>query len=131
MLNKIITAARTAVTKYKAQRVKDVVTQYVGVADAQVVMAVPVALEFYRNSAHVIVDKTFENPEPALKLVEALDAVTKHYGPALKAEFEEFSDEFKAFSTKLEERGASPVVTKRIEALFKAIETLTTDVNDH
>ena len=120
----IITKARVAVIKYKAQRVKDVVTQYIGVADAQVVMAVPVALEFYRNSAHVIVDKTFENPEPALKLIEALDAVTKHYGPALKTEFEVFSDE-------LEERGASLVITKRIGALFKAIEGLTTDVNDH
>ena len=124
MIRSFITFAKNAVTKYKAQRVKDVVTQYIGVADAQVVMAVPVALEFYRNSAHVIVDKTFENPEPALKLIEALDAVAKHYGPAL-------SDEFKAFSTKLEERGASPVITKRIEALFKAIEDLTTDVNDH
>ena len=124
MFASIITFAKNAVTKYKAQRVKDVATQYIGLADAQIVIGVPVALEFYRNSAHVIVDKTFENPEPALKLIEALDAVTKHYGPAI-------SDEFKAFSTKLEERGASPVVTKRIEALFKAIEALTTDVNDH
>ena len=124
MFASIITFAKNAVTKYKAQRVKDVVTQYIGLADAQVVVAVPVALEFYRNSAHVIVDKTFENPEPALKLIEALDAVTKHYGPALSAEFE-------VFSTKLEERGALPVVTKRIEALFKAIEALTTDVNDN
>ena len=124
MFASIITFAKNAVTKYKAQRVKDVVTQYIGLADAQVVVAIPVALGFYRNSAHIIVDKTFENPEPALKLIEALDAVAKHYGPALKTEFE-------VFSTKLEERGASPVVTKRIEALFKAIETLTTDVNDH
>ena len=124
MVKSIVTFAKNAVAKYKAQRVKDVVTQYIGLADAQVVMAVPVALEFYRNSAHVIVDKTFENPEPALKLIEALDAVTKHYGPAL-------SDEFKVFSTKIEERGASLVVAKRIEALFKAIEGLTTDVNDH
>ena len=124
MIRSFITFAKNAVTKYKAQRVKDVVTQYVSLADAQVVMAVPVALEFYRNSAHVIVDKTFENPEPALKLIEALDAVTKHYGPAL-------SDEFKAFSTKLEERGASPVVTKRVEALVKTVKDLTTDVNDH
>ena len=122
MFKSIITFAKNAVTKYKAQRVKDVVTQYIGVADAQVVMAVPVALEFYRNSAHVIVDKTFENPEPALKLIEALDAVAKHYGPAL-------SDEFKAFSTKLEERGASPVVTKRIEALVAAVQAMTNDVS--
>lgn len=122
MFASIITFAKNAVTKYKAQRVKDVVTQYIGLADAQVVMTVPVALEFYRNSAHVIVDKTFENPEPALKLIEALDAVTKHYGPAL-------SDEFKAFSTKLEERGASSVVTKRIEALIAAVEAMNNDAS--
>ena len=124
MFASIVAFAKNAVTKYKAQRVKDVVTQYIGLADAQVVVAVPVALEFYRNSAHMIVDKTFENPEPALKLIEALDAVTKHYGPAL-------SDEFKAFSTKLEERGASPVVTKRIEALIASIDALNGDGNDH
>ena len=122
MFASIISFAKNAVTKYKAQRVKDVVTQYIGVADAQVVVAMPAVLGFYRNSAHIIVDKTFENPEPALKLIEALDAVTKHYGPALKAEFEEFSAE-------LEERGASPVVTKRIEALVAAVEALTNDAS--
>ena len=122
MFKSLTNAVRNAVAKYKAQRVKDVVTQYIGLADAQVVVAIPVALGFYRNSAHIIVDKTFENPEPALKLIEALDAVTKHYGPALKAEFEEFSAE-------LEARGASPVVTKRIEALVAAVEALTNDAS--
>lgn len=122
MFASIISFAKNAVTKYKAQRVKDVVNQYIGVADAQVVVAMPAVLGFYRNSAHIIVDKTFENPEPALKLIEALDAVTKHYGPALKAEFKEFSAE-------LEERGTSPVVTKRIEALVAAVEALTNDAS--
>lgn len=122
MFASIISFAKNAVTKYKAQRVKDVVNQYIGVADAQVVVAMPAVLGFYRNSAHIIVDKTFENPEPALKLIEALDAVTKHYGPALKAEFKEFSAE-------LDERGASPVVTKRIEALVAAVEALTNDAS--
>ena len=121
-IKSIITFAKNAVTKYKAQRVKDVVTQYIGLADAHAVVTVPAALEFYRNSAHVIIDKTFENPEPALKLIEALDAVTKHYGPAL-------IDEFKAFSTELEERGASPVITKRIEALVAAVEALNNDAS--
>ena len=120
MFASIITFAKNAVTKYKAQRVKDVVTQYIGLADAQVVVAIPVALGFYRNSAHIIVDKTFENPEPALKLIEALDAVAKHYGPVLKTEFKALSDE-------LEERGASPIITKRVEALFAAVEALTND----
>ena len=122
MFASIISFAKNAVTKYKAQRVKDVVNQYIGLADAQVVVAMPAVLGFYRNSAHIVVDKTFENPEPALKLIEALDAVTKHYGPALKAEFEEFSAE-------LEARGASPVITKRIEALVAAVEALTNDAS--
>ena len=121
-IKSIISFARNAVTKYKAQRVKSVVDSYIGLADAQVVMLVPVALEFYRDAAHKIVDKTFEDPEPALKLVEALDAVSKHYGPTLRAEFE-------AFSAKLEERGASSVVTKRIEALVAAVEALTNDAS--
>jgi len=120
MFASIVTFAKNAVTKYKAQRVKDVVTQYIGLADAQVAVAMPVALGFYRNSAHTIIDKTFENPEPALKLIEALDAVTKHYGPALKTEFKALSDE-------LEERGASPVITKRVEALIAAVEAMTND----
>ena len=122
MFAPIITFAKNAVTKYKAQRVKDVVNQCISLADAQVDVVMPVALEFYRNSAHAIVDKTFENPEPALKLIEALDAVTKHYGPALKAEFE-------VLSTKLEERGASPVMLQRVEALFAAVEAMNNDAS--
>ena len=124
MFASIITFAKNAVTKYKVQRVRDVVSQYYATVDAQVTTTLPVAIEFYRGAATAIVDKTFEDPKPALQLTEALDAVAKHYGPALSVEFE-------MLSTKLEERGASPVVTKRIEALLKAIEDLTTDVNDH
>ena len=124
MFASIITFAKNAVTKYKAQRVKDVVTQYFGLADAQVVVAMPVALEFYRGVATAIVDKTFEDPTPALQLVSAVQAVSEHYGPALSAEFE-------VLSTKLEALGADPAMLQRVEALFKAIEDLTTDVNDH
>ena len=116
--------AKNVVTKYKAQRVKDVVNQYFAAVDTQATTVLPVAIEFYRNSAHVIVDKTFENPAPALQLVAAVQAVSEHYGPALRAEFD-------VLSTKLEERGADPAMLQRVEALFKAVEALTTDVNDH
>ena len=124
MFKSITTFVTNAVTKYKAQRVRDVVSQHCATVDAQVTATLPVAVEFYRGVATTIVDKTFEDPKPALQLIEALDAVTKHYGPALSVEFE-------MLSTKLEERGASPVMLQRVEALFKAIEDLTTDVNDH
>ena len=124
MFASIITFAKNAVTKYKAQRVRDVVSQYCATVDAQVTTTLPVAIEFYRGAATAIVDKTFEDPKPALQLVAAMQAVSEHYGPAL-------SDEFEVLSTKLEVLGASPVMLQRVEALFKAIEDLTTDVNDH
>ena len=116
--------ATDAITKYKAQRVKDVVTQYFAAVDAQVTTTLPVAVEFYRGVATAIVDKTFEDPAPALQLVSAIQAVSEHYGPALRTEFD-------VLSAKLEERGADPAMLQRVEALFKAIEDLTTDVNDH
>ncbi len=124
MFKSITTFVTNAVTKYKAQRVRDVVSQYCDIVDTQVMATGIVAVEFYRGVATAIVDKTFEDPKPALQLVAAVQAVSEHYGPALSAEFE-------VLSTKLEERGASPVMLERMEALFKAIEALTTDVNDH
>ena len=122
--NTLTTFVTNAVTKYKAQRVRDVVSQYCATVDQQLVTTLPVAIEFYRGCATAIVDKTFEDPKPALQLVAAVQAVSEHYGPALRAEFG-------AFSTKLEALGASPVMLQRVEALFKAIEALTTDVNDY
>ena len=116
--------ATNVVTKYKAQRVRDVVSRYFATVDHQVVTTLPVAVEFYRGVATTIVDKTFEDPAPALQLVAAVQAVSEHYGPALKTEFD-------VLSAKLEALGTSPVMLQRVEALFKAIEDLTTDVNDH
>lgn len=124
MFTSIVTFAKNAVTKYKAQRVKDVVTQYCATVDAQVLSTMPVAIEFYRGCATAIVDKTFEDPTPALQLVAAVQAVSEHYGPALKTEFD-------VLSTKLEALGADPAMLQRVEALLKAIKDLTTDVNDH
>ena len=124
MFKSITAFATNAVTKYKAQRVRDVVSQYCAAVDTQVTIALPVVTEFYKNVATSIVDKTFEDPKPALQLVAAVQAVSEHYGPALSAEFE-------VLSTKLEALGASPVMLQRVETLLKAIKDLTTDVNDN
>ena len=123
-IKSITTFVTNAVTKYKARRVRDVVSQCCATVDLQLVTTLPVAVEFYRGVATTIVDKTFEDPKPALQLVAAVQAVSEHYGPALRAEFE-------VFSTSLFELGADPAMLQRVEALFKAFEALTTDVNDH
>ena len=124
MFKSITTFITNAVTKYKVQRVRDVVSQYCATVDVQVTTTLPVAIELYRGVATAIVDKTFEDLTPVLQLVSAIQAVSEHYGPALSAEF-------KVFSTKLEALGADPAMLQRVEVLFKAIEALTTDVNDH
>lgn len=73
---KSITAFVTnAVTKYKAQRVRGVVSQYCAAVDTQIATTVPAAIEFYRGAATAIVDKTFEDPRPALQLIAAAQAV--------------------------------------------------------
>ena len=124
MFKSITTFVTNAVTKYKAQRVRDVVSQYCATVDAQVTTTLPVAVEFYRGVATAIVDKTFEDPKPALQLVAAMQAVSEYYGPAISAEF-------KVLCTKLEVLGASPAMLQSVEALSKVIEALTTDVNDN
>lgn len=86
-------------------------------------MIVPAVLDFYRRSATVIVDKTYENPEPAVQLLEALDRAAKHYGPALITEF-------KAFSAEHADRSNSNVVLTRLETLLQSINDLTTDVTE-
>lgn len=122
MFASIIKFAQDAVTKYKAQRVRAVVDQYCALIDTQVTANMPAVIEFYRGSATAIVDKTFEDPTPAINLLSALGQVTKHYGPALCAEFD-------VLSTKLEANGASPVFVQRIEALVAAVEALTNDAS--
>ena len=122
MFASIIAKARTAVIKYKAQRVKNVVAEYIKLSDANITAVLPIGLEFYRRSANIVVDKTFENPAPALALLDALDQVVKHYGPELKAEIQLMADA-------AENAGTSVAITKRVEALVQALKDLESDIN--
>ena len=122
MFASIIAKARTAVIKYKAQRVKNVVAEYIKLSDANITAVLPIGLEFYRRSANIVVDKTFENPAPAIALLDALGQVTKHYGPAL-------GEEFKLMAQAAENAGTSVAITKRVEALVQALKDLESDIN--
>lgn len=121
MLATIITFAKSAVAKYKAQRVKNVVDSYIAVADGQR-RTFPILLESYRRMGHLVVDKTYENPAPLVAFIESLDEVIKHYGPALKSEVELLNEA-------LEKSGTSKVITSRISNLVADIEALSSDVS--
>lgn len=69
-----------ALTKYKRQRVANVVDAYAKAAEAHIVRFAPVAFSLYRDVAQTVIDKTYENPEPLLEFIKAANALHAHYG---------------------------------------------------
>ena len=67
-------------TKYKRQRVANVVDAYAKAAEAHIVRFAPVAFSLYRDVAQTVIDKTYENPEPLLEFIKAANALHAHYG---------------------------------------------------
>ena len=67
-------------TKYKRQRVANVVDAYAKAAEAHLVRFAPVAISLYRDVAQTVIDKTYENPEPLLDFIKAANALHAHYG---------------------------------------------------
>lgn len=123
MFASIITFTKNAVTKYKAQRVKAVVAEYASYAHVHAATVIPLALHFYEDAASFVVDRTFEDPQPLVNLLDAVQGAVDHYGPGL-------SVMLKGFSARLEEEG-NEVLSSKIERLLSSIEEMKEDVNDH
>lgn len=105
-----------AVRARKAKAVVKTFTSYVRAHSAE---SMTNALDFYQASALHIVKKTEENEQPLTDLVVAMDAVLKHYGPGLAAEFE-------AFKQRMNEVEHSSLVAQRralLDAALKEIKT--------
>lgn len=124
MINTSIKFIRNAVRKYKAQRVHAMVDAYANALDVNVALVVPEWIKGMRKVSHAIVDKTYANPEPALKLLDALNEVGRYYGPEIMAEI-------KTLDIRCEAAKNSPEVVGRIDAWLKSIEDMRRDVNDH
>ena len=123
MIKSLINAVRNAVAKYKAQRVKAVITEYASYTHVHAATVIPLALHFYENAASFVVDRTFEDPQPLVNLLDAVQGAVDHYGPGL-------SVMLKGFSAHLEEAG-DEVLSSKIDRLLSSIEEMKEDVNDH
>ena len=123
MIKSLINAVRNAVAKYKAQRVKAVIAEYASYTHVHAATVIPLALHFYEDAASFVVDRTFEDPQPLVKLLDAVQGAVDHYGPGL-------SVMLKGFSAHLEEAG-NEVLSSKIERLLSSIEEMKEDVNDH
>lgn len=115
MITRILKTITSYITKLKVRRASKVIDAFADLTSAQVAMLVPVALEFYRRGAHIIVAKTAENPQPLLALMDALRQTVEHYGPALAAEFAVAKQEHDA-------RANAPGLASRADALSAALE---------
>lgn len=123
MIKSLANAVRNAVAKYKAQRVKAVIAEYASYTHVHAATVIPLALHFYEDAASFVVDRTFEDPQPLVKLLDAVQGAVDHYGPGL-------SVVLKGFSAHLEEAG-NEVLSSKIERLLSSIEEMKEDVNDH
>ena len=123
MFASIISFAKNAVTKYKAQRVKAVIAEYASYTHVHAATVIPLALHFYEDAASFVVDRTFEDPQPLVNLLDAVQGAVDHYGPGL-------SVMLKGFSAHLEEAG-NEVLSAKIEQLLSSVEEMREDVNDH
>ena len=123
MIKSLINAVRNAVAKYKAQRVKAVIAEYASYTHVHAATVIPLALHFYEDAASFVVDRTFEDPQPLVNLLDAVQGAVDHYGPGL-------SVMLKGFSAHLEEAG-NEVLSSKIDRLLSSIEEMKEDVNDH
>lgn len=123
MIKSLINAVRNAVAKYKAQRVKAVIAEYASYTHVHAATVIPLALHFYEDAASFVVDRTFEDPQPLINLLDAVQGAVDHYGPGL-------SVMLKGFSAHLEEAG-NEVLSSKIDRLLSSIEEMKEDVNDH
>lgn len=123
MIKSLANAVRNAVAKYKAQRVKAVIAEYASYTHVHAATVIPLALHFYEDAASFVVDRTFEDPQPLVKLLDAVQGAVDHYGPGLSAML-------KGFSAHLEEAG-DEVLSSKIEQLLSSVEAMKEDANDH
>lgn len=110
-------------TKYKRQRVANVVDAYAKAAEAHVVRFAPLALLLYRDVAQTVIDKTYENPEPLLEFIKAANALNDHYG-------EDVVKTVKARIEAIEAHVANEEESTEMTALFNAISDMCSDTND-
>ena len=123
MIANLINAVRNAVAKYKAQRVLNLIGEYSSYTQIHAAMVVPLALRFYEAATTHVVVKTYEDPQPLLKLLDAADGVVKHYGPGL-------SVQLKGFMSQLDE-ATSELLSAKLDGLLATVQALREDVNDH
>lgn len=109
-------------TKYKRQRVANVVDAYAKATEAHITRFAPLALSLYRDVAQTVIDKTYENPEPLLEFIKAVNALHDHYG----------EDIVKTVKARMEaiEANAANEESPEMTALFDAISDMCSDTND-
>lgn len=109
-------------TKYKRQRVANVVDAYAKATEAHITRFAPLVLSLYRDVAQTVIDKTYENPEPLLDFIKAANALHDHYG----------KDIVKTVKARIEaiEAAATSEELPEVTALIDAISDMCSDTND-
>lgn len=83
MLKRFKVAMLQRLLKSKQHRVNNLIESYAQLLSVHSSLAVPLVITGYKDAAHALVEKTFEDPMPLADLLDALDKVIAHYGPTI------------------------------------------------
>ena len=96
MFTSVIAKIKRFVLNNKKAQAHSVVHSYLNCVDA----VTPIVIQLYRDSAHSVIDKTFEKPEVLCNFIAALSDVVDHYGPALDAIADKHTTKFNSSALK-------------------------------
>lgn len=122
-MNKLIAFFSNSIRKYKQERVAAVIDTYATAQHVTIMRVLPEIVSLYHAAADVIVKRTYENPAPALELLEAVKKCSDHYGPELVAIATQYDINMKKVMN-------SDLVVSAFDRLTKAIEACKTDHNE-
>ena len=104
---------RTFIAKRKAAKINAAITAISDLVKVAATNNVVVICGLYRDTLQHVVTKTEEDPAPLLDLLNAVEAVTKHYGPGLKQFASDAVGKLQAADVKSEE------VQKLLDAVMR------------
>lgn len=105
----------------QASRLHRVLSRYMSSVQCLMDVSIPKAMDLYRDIGETIIDKTVEDPQPMLDLLNAVEKCVGHYGPGIIADIARYKKSFNSAD--------ADKVKEKVNALCQAVLDIQRDVH--